>query len=176
MKIHNKSRKVQMGDSRRFRLFADLIHHHFSPDMKIADIASGKGKLQGALHQLGYEKVISWDKRQRNASGRENYHYGYLDWETSPGGYDAIVAMHPDQATDHCIFYAAKHRIPAIVCPCCVRPSATYYSGPNYSGPRAKYFSWIHHLVKIAKTNGMSVVEISLKMDGANRVLICKPK
>lgn len=164
-----------MGDSRRFRLFADLIVEHLSSDMRIADIAGGKGKLQGALYQHGYENVISWDKRPHYIN-RKNRHYGYLDCRESPGGYDAVVAMHPDEATDHCILYAIKHKIPAIICPCCVKPSAIYYGGPTFSGPRAKYFSWINHLVKIAKINKMSVAQVSLKIKGANRVLICKPK
>jgi hypothetical protein len=159
-----------MGDERRFDLFAKLIAKHIPTSYQIADVASGKGNLQAALRQLGYKKVISWDKQRRNASPRSNYHYDYFNYNNAPRDYDAVVAMHPDEATDHAIMYAAKHKVPAIVCPCCVKPSAVVYWGDNNE------HRWIAHLKQLAEKNGLEVTETMLKMSGRNRVLICKPK
>jgi len=161
-----------MGDSRRFVLFAKLISKHIPKTARIADVASGKGALQAALRQLGYCNVTSWDKRKRNASPRRNYHYGYFDYKNTPREYDAIVAMHPDEATDHVILYSAKHQIPSIVCPCCAKPSATKY---RYIGQNIEW-QWLRHLRQIAYQSGLLVTETLLPMAGKNRVLICLPK
>jgi hypothetical protein len=160
-----------MGDIRRFHLFADLIARNLSPDFRIADVASGKGALQAALYQRGYRRVVSWDKRKRNGRLRQNYRYEYFDYRSAPRKYDAVVAMHPDEATDHCVLYAARYRVPAIICPCCVMPS-----GAQYGGARADYVSWMRHCIGLAREHRLCVTEAQLPMDGRNRVLICRPK
>src|SRR5262245_4178393 len=106
-----------MGDPARFRLFAAEAAKLVSPDARIADVAGGKGKLRGSLHQIGYRNVLTVDKRPYLARGRRGEAYRLLDWETEKERFDLILGMHPDQATDHIILFAAKTKTPAIICP-----------------------------------------------------------
>jgi hypothetical protein len=125
--------------------------------------------LQAALRQRGFEKITSWDKRKRNAKNRRGYHYGYFNWQTEQE-YDAVVAMHPDEATDHAILYAGKNRVPAIVCPCCTKPDATVYWGEH------SYGAWLKYLKKLAVENNLEVTETVLPMVGRNVVYILRPR
>lgn len=158
-----------MGAPQRFDLMAKLAEKYLPKNIAIADVASGKGYLQSALRQLGYKNITSWDKRKRNAKNRKGFRYGYFDWCWEKERYDAVVAMHPDEGTDHAILYAVKHQIPAIICPCCVKPSASMYWGVR------KYEPWIKHLISLADGH-LEVQKNVLRMNGRNLVLIFKPK
>lgn len=159
-----------MGDPRRFDLFSKLIERaHPAREMSIADVASGKGALQAALRQRGYRSVISWDTRKRNAKTRPCYRFGKFDHRNAPRGYDLVIGMHPDQATDQIIAYAAKHRVPFVVCPCCLLPTASTFWGPHtFSG-------WVDHLIEFARAGRMKVEMESLPMVGRNVVLLGVP-
>jgi hypothetical protein len=117
---------------------------------------------------MGFNRVMTWDRRPRNASGRHGYRYGLFDYRSAPRDFDLIVGMHPDEATDHIIAYACKHRVPFLVCPCCVRPSAAPYQG-------CRYDHWISHLKALATDGRMKVAEVELPMRGRNLVLIGRP-
>jgi len=158
-----------MGDSRRFDLFGALVAGNLEPGMHIADIAAGKGYLRANLYQRGFHNVTSWDKRRGCARGRPGYRYGYFDHRSAPS-YDAVVAMHPDGGTDEAIVYAGERRVPAIVCPCCVVPSAATYWGSHGS-----YEEWMRHLSALALKLRLSVTDVNLPMVGRNRVLILRP-
>jgi SAM-dependent methyltransferase len=158
-----------MGDRSRFRLFAQLIAERF-PDRKarIADVACGKGQLHSELHLLGYRNVVSWDKRKRNLRRLSvGFRYEWFDYRNAPRGYDLVVGMHPDEGTDHIILYAAKHKVPFLVCPCCVLPSAA-----EYGGQRACYTDWMRHLVGLARSRRMTTDTVSLPMDGRKQVIV----
>lgn len=157
-----------MGDSRRFDLFGALIARNLDPQMRIVDVAAGKGYLQANLHERGFRDVESWDKRRRMAKGRRMYRYGYFDHRTAPD-YDGIVAMHPDEATDQAVLYAGERRVPAIICPCCAKPSAVAYWGRN------TYGGWMEHLVTLAQRHRLDVTHTALAMSGRNQVLILRP-
>jgi hypothetical protein len=158
-----------MGDSKRFRLFAEMITQFFPErDASIADVASGKGQLQAILRQSGYRDIVSWDKRHRNAKTRRGYHYGHFDYRSAPRGYELVIGMHPDEGTDHIIQYACKHRTPFIVCPCCVKPSASTFQAIGYDG-------WMGHLIGLAEAGRMAVDVISLPMEGRKEVIIGRP-
>lgn len=157
-----------MGDARRFDTFAKLIAKNIPVTADIADVAGGKGYLQAALRQRGYKKVTSWDKRKRCATGRAGYRYGWFDHRTAPA-YDAVVAMHPDEGTDEAIVYACKHRVPALVCPCCIKPSAEVYWGDG------NYKDWCAHLTRLAVRGGMDVTWTTLPIQGRNDVMILRP-
>ena len=159
-----------MGDARRFALFADVIAANF-PDRSVetADVAAGKGYLRAALYERGFRNVTSWDKRPRQAKPRSGYRYGWFDHRSAPRGYRLVVGMHPDEGTDEIIAYAAKHRVPFCVCPCCVKPRASAYWGAKTFAP------WVDHLVRFAQDNGMDVSEAGLPMTGRNLVLIGRP-
>jgi len=156
-----------MGDKRRFDLFSKLIEKHLDKNMKIVDVACGKGYLQAALLQKGFKNVISWDKRKKTAKNRRGYRYGYFDWRIKEK-YDAVVAMHPDEGTDHSILYAVKNRVPALVCPCCIKWDAKVYWGDG-----SNFNNWVNHLIRIAEN--MTVEKQWLRMNGRNLVLIIKP-
>ena len=144
---------------------ARLIQETVSPETKIADVASGKGYLRAALHQLGYRHIESWDRRQRCAGGR-SYRYGYFQWDQAPRNYGAVIAMHPDEGTDHAVLYAAERRVPGAICPCCIKPSAVSYWG-QYS-----YGAWCAHLESLAVTRGASVAWKRLPITGRSLVML----
>lgn len=157
-----------MGDSRRFHEFVKVIRRIIPIDSNVADVAGGKGYLQAAMRQLGYDNVTSWDKRKKYASNRRGYRYGWFEWDTAPE-YDAVVAMHPDEGTDHAILYAARHRVPAIVCPCCVKPSGEVYCGAH------EFRAWCEHLERLATQRGCDVKWTALPINGRNLVMIVTP-
>lgn len=68
-----------MGDTRRFRLMADLIARNVSDrSIPVADVAGGKGYLQAELRQRGFRDVISFDKRKKMAKGRKHQRYEWF--------------------------------------------------------------------------------------------------
>jgi hypothetical protein len=159
-----------MGDTRRFSLMADLISRNaLSRDLRVADVAGGKGYLQSELYRKGFRNVISFDKRKGMARGRKNYRYEWFTHDGTEPGYELVVAMHPDEGTDHAILYAARHRISCIICPCCIKPHGAEYRGKKDFEP------WVRHLKAMAEGKRMTVSEAQLPMRGRNLVLICKP-
>lgn len=156
-----------MGDSRRFNLFAQKIKERLNPDFEIADIAGGKGTLRLALADYGFKNVETWDKRHRHLKGKQRF--AYFDYKSAPE-YKAVVAMHPDEGTDHAILYAAKHSVPACVCPCCAKGSAVVYWGAN------SYKNWVKHLLKLAEENGLKYQHEVMKFNGRNDFFYFTPK
>lgn len=158
-----------MGDRRRFDLFATAISAQFyDRSLTIADVASGKGYLRHALMEHGYANITSWDKRPANSKGRPGRRYGHFIWDKAPS-YDLVLGMHPDGATDQIIRYAIEYRVPFVVCPCCIIPSAIMYWGHHSFGP------WVDHLTKIAVEGRFRVIQSQLKMSGRNLVLTGLP-
>lgn len=154
-----------MGDRRRFDLFAKFVARQGYPlDTRIGDIASGKGYLQWALREQGFLAIESWDGR-RGIRTRGRHRYQRFDYRNAPRGYALVVGMHPDEATDQIIAYAAKHRVHFIVCPCCVKPSASVMSTQH------TYQAWIEHLRLWAERQGFRVSTSLLPMQGRNIVL-----
>jgi len=159
-----------MGDSRRFDLFAKLVSSNFSNrNARIVDVAGGKGYLKAALFQLGYKNVITYDKNKKAAKCqlRSGYKYGYFHYTTQEE-FDCVLAMHPDEASDHSIIYASNHHVPCFICPCCIKPDAVFFQG-HYD-----FTNWINHLKKLGK--GMDCQELHLKMTGRNLVLKFTPR
>ena len=112
-----------MGDKRRFNKFANLINDLIlNKELSIIDVAAGKGHLQKALNEKGFRNVTSWDAK--NIKKGLKRRYGLFKCNEKQK-FDVIVAMHPDEATDHSILYAGKNKKIAIVCPCCIKPDAT---------------------------------------------------
>jgi hypothetical protein len=112
-----------MGDSLRFKVFANYIKTNFPKVKSIADIAGGKGCLQVELRKLGYT-VTTYDKRHVRISRNLSYKYAYFDNRVKDH-YDLLIGMHPDEATDVIVTEAIKRNIPFCVVPCCVIPHAT---------------------------------------------------
>lgn len=157
-----------MGDSRRFEEFSKIVEKHISKISSIVDVAGGKGYLQACLRERGFTKVTTVDKRKKNSLNKKGHKYSLFDYRTSEK-FDAVVAMHPDEGTDHAIMYASLHKIPAVICPCCVKPSAATYWGNH------KFDSWKKHLQNLAEKYGMTVQWTKMKINGKNEVMILKP-
>lgn len=159
-----------MGDPRRFDVFARLISERIDPRTRVVDVAGGKGYLQAALRQRGFVDVTSWDKRKKYGANTRGYRWGWFTCDAKER-YDAVVAMHPDGGTDHAILYAAAHRVPAIVCPCCAVGSAA-----AYWGPRGSYERWWEHLCALADGAGLNVETVEMPIDGRRRAMILTPR
>lgn len=158
-----------MGDSARFKIFTKRIVKNLDKDMKIADIAGGKGLLRKSLMEVGFSNVETWDKT-RNKKIKGKHIYKYFDYQSAPEDYDAVVGMHPDEGTDHILMYAARYRVPAIICPCCIKPSATKLFGEK------DYTNWIKHLIRIAENNKMDYYFSNMPFSGRNDILIVRPR
>lgn len=160
-----------MGDSRRFDLFAKLISKQFpNKNIRIADVAGGKGYLSLALKEQGYKNVEIFEPKKRKEQVKKVKRTYRMFKEDLAKGFDLIVGMHPDEATDVIINAAGKNSIPFAVCPCCVRPTVSSYWGQH------SYGAWMKHLEKFAKELGFNVTKLMLKMNGKNIVLVGKKK
>jgi hypothetical protein len=81
---------------------------------------------------------------------------------------DLLVAMHPDQATDHVVQYSVKHKLPFVICPCCIKPSAVTFN------QNRRYAAWIDHLVELARnTHDIELTRIRIR--GKQDVLVGRP-
>lgn len=143
-----------MADKRRFELFAQLIASRFEAP-RIFDVAGGMGRLNEELTKLGRE-TTTFDGRHKRLRVRYAERPFTLD---EPCTCDLVVGLHPDGATRVIIEYAARHRIPFAVVPCC-------------SDNGMPYKPWMRHLSALALERGFAVEEIQLPMDGRGRVLI----
>jgi hypothetical protein len=164
---------MAVGDPNRFRFFADLIETVLpTKGARIADVASGRGKLQGELYRRGIKNVVAYDGRRRNAKGKPHARW-WFDYRTAPDEFDLVVGMHPDEATDQIIRFACEKRKPFVVCPCCVLPTAIDWFFPWLK--TGKYDDWVEHLIFYALGEGMTVEEVELPIKGRSKVLIGKP-
>ncbi len=159
-----------MGDRRRFDLMAELVASQFPQHVqaKVADVAGGKGYLRMALYEHGFRHVTVIDKRHRLSKGRPGQKWGYFKFDCM-NRYSLVLGMHPDEATDHIIMYAARNKVPFVVCPCCVKPDAVMYNGTRTFTP------WIQHLLRLAQPTH-TVEQFTLRMTGKNLVLVGRPK
>src|SRR5690349_18797597 len=111
-----------MADKRRFELFADLVVREFPDAARIFDVAGGMGRLNEELTRRGRE-VTTFDERHKHLAVRFAERRFSLD---EPCACDLVVGMHPDGATRVIIAYAARHRVPFAVVPCCSDNGMSY--------------------------------------------------
>ena len=152
-----------MGDKRRFDLFAKLIAARFDRGLKVADVAGGQGYLQVALREQGFADVTTFDRRYKRASNRLCYRHRYFAWDTDEK-FDLVVGMHPDEGSDHIVKYATKHKVPYVICPCCIKPDAALFKAKH------EFRAWVAHLRGLAPN--LTCEEFYLKMNGKNLVMI----
>ena len=146
-----------VADKRRFDLFARYITERFEGP-RVFDVAGGMGKLNAALTKLG-RTVTTFDRRHKHLPVRFVERVFTLD---EPCECDVVVGMHPDGATRVIIEYAARHRIPFAVVPCCSDNSMSYKP-------------WMRHLQALAAERGLRVEEGELPMEGRARVIAGVP-
>lgn len=152
-----------VGDARRFDQLAQYIRRNFSRDYRIADVAGGKGYLNLALTELGYQ-TVTFDKRHhkvRNVQYRHRFFTSTVEEE-----FHLLVGMHPDEATDVIITEAARRQIPFCLVPCCVKPTAVVYHGNH------KYHAWMQHLLRLSRHLGFRTETYQLHMNGKNLAIL----
>ncbi len=149
-----------MADKRRFELFARLLAERFPSAGLVYDVAGGMGRLNAELGRLGM-KAVTFDARPKHLPGLEFAERRFSLAEPCRCG--LVAGMHPDGATRAIIEYAAKHRLPFAVVPCC-------------SDNGLPYRSWMRHLAELAAGAGFEVEEAQLAMEGRARVLIGRPR
>ena len=144
-----------MADKRRFDLFAELLRGRFPHATRVFDVAGGQGKLNEALTRRGCE-VITFDRRHKHLPVT----FAERDFTLEePLACDLVVGMHPDGATRVIIDYAAKHRVPFAIVPCC-------------SDNSMPYKPWMRHLGELATAQGLVVSEVELPMEGRAKVIL----
>lgn len=166
-----------MGDEHRFNLFADLIARNTSGrDWRVVDVAGGKGHLRHELHRYKFKQVETVDGRVGEhlwktaipvARGHKQS-VRFFDYRKEKG-HNLVVAMHPDEGTDHAVMYAKQHNCQAFICPCCVRPSAV---DRGHNG-RSK-FEWRRHLQELVSE--MRTEWVTLPIQGDADVLMIWPR
>ena len=147
-----------MADKRRFELFAQFLMRQF-PATRIFDIAGGMGRLNDALTKGG-KQVTTFDVRHKRLDVRYAERIFTLE---EPCEAELVVGMHPDGATRLILEYAARHRIPFAVVPCC-------------SDNGMPYNPWMKHLRAVGLDSGFHVDETLLAMQGRARVLWGTPR
>jgi hypothetical protein len=149
-----------MADKRRFDLFAQLLCERWPAAPRVFDVAGGMGRLNEALTSRG-RTVTTFDLRHKRLPVA---HYAERIFTLEePCQADLVVGMHPDGATRVIIEYAARHRLPFAVVPCC-------------SDNGLPYKPWMRHLAELAQGLGfLRVEELLLPMEGRARVLVGEP-
>lgn len=143
-----------MADKRRFELFARFLKERFPGARRLYDVAGGMGKLNVELTRCGFA-AITYDVRHKRLPVAFAERRFTLD---EPCECDLVVGMHPDGATRLIIEYAAKHRRPFSIVPCC-------------SDDGSPYKTWMKVLQGLAERAGFRVEENVLTMVGRARVI-----
>lgn len=147
-----------MADKRRFDLFAELLVHRFPEVRRVFDVAGGMGRLNEALVARG-RTCLTFDRRHKHLP----VEYAQRDFTLDePCTADLVVGLHADGATRVIIEYAARHRVPFAVVPCC-------------SDNSMPYKPWMRHLAELGGALGLAVDEVELPMEGRARVLVGTP-
>lgn len=147
-----------MADKRRFEEFARFIVDCFSGASRIYDVAGGQGRLNEELTKLGRD-CTTFDERHKHLDVKYALRRFTL---TEPAACDLIVGMHPDGATRIIVEYAAAHRRPFAIVPCC-------------SDNGMSYKPWMRHLEQLAAERGLIVRREELPIDGRCAVIIGEP-
>jgi hypothetical protein len=167
---------MSRSERRRFHVFAQFIHETFPEAKNIADVAGGVGILSYYLFEFGHTPTIIdcrrtrltnyYRRRLRKQSLKEGRDIRIKRFvkrveEIDLSAFDLIVALHPDQATEHAVRDAVKCGKSFAVVPCCVFP---------IDGVRRTQEGWKDYLSSFAP----GVARTTLPMDGANVVLYRK--
>jgi len=162
-----------MGDDRRFEVLADFVQRKFPPPLKVADVAGGQGNLSFILTQKGYDCTVidprktNLSKKERQLSNRKGICFRRVRSKFCSDmaqGFDLIIGLHPDQATEE-ICHAAKFR-PTIIVPCC-----KYWEGIESHGSA----SLPDTIRKFLRQGGIDWWETLLAMSGKNLVFVTSP-
>jgi hypothetical protein len=147
-----------LADKRRFEAFARFITERFGEAKRVFDIAGGQGRLNEELGRLGRE-ATTFDQRHKHLDVPYAQRRFTLE---EPCACDVVVGMHPDGATRIIVEYAATHRVPFAIVPCC-------------SDNGMSYKPWMRHLAELAAAHGMQVEHHTLPIEGRAAVIVGFP-
>jgi hypothetical protein len=147
-----------MADLRRFDAFADFLCQRFDAP-RIWDVAGGQGRLNAALTARGRE-TTTFDLRWKRLP-HLRYEERLLTLD-EPCACDLVVGLHPDGATRVVVEYAARHRLPFAVVPCCADNSMSYKP-------------WLRHIEDLAQALGLATERAELPIDGRRTVIVGRP-
>ena len=110
--------------SQRAAALAQWCLATFGPRRAVLEVAGGTGALSRALLEAGAAAtVLLVDPRAgcaRPAPGLAVDARPFATDYAAPAAVDLLVALHPDQATDACLEWAAARGLDCAVVPCCV--------------------------------------------------------
>lgn len=163
-----------MGDKNRFSAFADFLQS-FEKDLRIADIAGGKGFLQKELRKREFRNIRTFDLHlDTSRSGVIDYCFSLFEPDMGQE-FDLLVGLHPDAATDLIIFTAAKYHKPFVIVPCCVKKNKIpYRRGPKIKG-KTNFDYWNEHLIRTSQNFGFRTEINFLPIEGRNLVISGSP-
>ena len=160
-------------DNRRFQAFADFIHKTYSHARKVADIGGGHGHLSYHLRDLGYDATII-DRRDMHLPRKLRRALRKLSvkqerlveiprmvcdvQDADLQAFDVLVALHPDEATEHTIRAAIDLDKELAIVPCCVFPM---------DGVKRSEENWREYLTSLSE----DIQTATLPIRGANVVL-----
>lgn len=147
-----------MADKQRFEQFAKFITDRFSGAQRVYDIAGGMGRLNEELVKRG-RVATTFDQRHKHLPVQFAERRFTLD---EPCECDVVVGMHPDGATRVIIEYAAAHKVPFAIVPCC-------------SDNGMSYKPWMRHLAELAAERGLTVEHHTLPIIGRATVIVGLP-
>lgn len=176
------------ADTSRFGVFAEFVMQHLGlrEGCIILDAAGGKGGTAAELSRLGAAKVILVDPAAHAgaslspelvAIGKVELIRQPLDQEFVQahqqmlGQIDAIVGLHPDQATDIVCEIGLEFGKPFAVCPCCVFPQLF----PGRKRKAGQGVVTCNGLVAYLREQSDRLQVCSLAFEGANQVVYCPP-
>lgn len=153
-----------MGDRRRFNVLADFVARNVRRrDLRVADVAAGKGQLTLALKERGFTDIDPWEPKPRKTRYRKLIAKPFTLADAK--GYDLLIGLHPDGATEEIVCGAAKYDVPMIVVPCCAIASRTANWGGNC------WKRWLDHVLRLCHKHGLETRRTALRFQGRNQVI-----
>jgi hypothetical protein len=152
-----------MGDRRRFEVVADFVARNFPP-CRMLDVAGGTEQLSQKLSQRGFDCTVIDPRRIKRLQGRRIERVRACFTPQMAVGYDLVVGLHPDGATQN-IARCAVDGWPVVIVPCCnLWPTSSPFWCSDVSEAIRRY--WSSQKVRWWETR--------LPISGKNLVLVAK--
>ena len=181
---HWQARVSRHGsDSARFAAFAQFIVDQLQlrEGCTVLDVAGGQGRMAVELVRLGVQQVVLVDPAAHaGAAATEQIALGTIRVIQEPlddafivkhqqliASCGAVVALHPDEATDAAVHLGLKMKVPLAVVPCCVFPKLFRRKRQSGQGV-VSCNGLVEYLIELQPTVMRSQI---LPFEGANRVV-----
>mmetsp|Transcript_19120 Transcript_19120/g.28943 ORF Transcript_19120/g.28943 Transcript_19120/m.28943 type:complete len:309 (+) Transcript_19120:34-960(+) len=188
--------KVMRPKVERAQVFAEFLAKTFDHTIleRVIDVAGGRGDLSMALKQrIPRCKPIVIEPLARLPSVHEEEATIDVSIQTIRTYFEfplrgeaikamtnatAIIALHPDEATEAAVCVAAQRRLPFAVVPCCVFPNRFIFRrqfwlcDPNAHKKKVKTLdTFLMYLSQRAEAFGVQVHTATLSLRGCNTVI-----